>query len=46
MSNPSAKSSLLPSILDRLIEPREEEAAAFVNADVDVAGVGCDQHAV
>ena len=27
MSNSSAKSSLLPSILDRLIEPREDEAA-------------------
>ena len=27
MTNPSAKSSLLPSILDRLIEPRENEAA-------------------
>ncbi len=27
MTNPSAKSSLLPSIFDRLIEPREDEAA-------------------
>ena len=27
MSNPSAKSSLLPSILDRLIEPKEGESA-------------------
>ena len=27
MTHASAKSSLLPSILDRLIEPREDEAA-------------------